>query len=104
MREINVLITAASRRVPLIQAFGQALKRLDLRGNVITTDLSNMSPGLYFGSRHYLLQKGFVALAVGGHQQEGPRQIPKEAGEQEGSRGRSKTLQKNLAGFPGKSC
>ena len=50
-----------------------------------------------------VLQKGFVALAVGGHQQEGPRQFPKEAGEQEGSGGRSKTLQKNLAGFPGKS-
>jgi carbamoyl-phosphate synthase large subunit len=55
MREINILITAASRRVPLIQAFVQALKRLGLRGNVVTTDMSNMSPGLYFGSRHYLV-------------------------------------------------
>jgi carbamoyl-phosphate synthase large subunit len=54
MREMNILITAASRRVPLIQAFVQALKRLGLRGNVITTDMSSMSPGLYFGSRHYL--------------------------------------------------
>jgi carbamoyl-phosphate synthase large subunit len=54
MREINILITAASRRVPLIQAFVQALKKLGLRGNVITTDMSSMSPGLYFGSRHYL--------------------------------------------------
>jgi carbamoyl-phosphate synthase large subunit len=55
MREINILITAASRRVPLIQAFGQALKRLDKRGNVITTDISRMSPGLYFGSKHYIV-------------------------------------------------
>jgi carbamoyl-phosphate synthase large subunit len=55
MREINILITAASRRVALIQAFVQGLKRLGLRGNVITTDLSNMSPGLYFCSRHYLV-------------------------------------------------
>ncbi len=55
MREINVLITAASRRVPLIQAFVQALKRLGLRGNVITTDMNNLSPGLYFGSKHYIV-------------------------------------------------
>jgi carbamoyl-phosphate synthase large subunit len=55
MREINILITAASRRVPLIQAFNQALKRLGLRGNVITTDISSLSPGLYFGSKHYIV-------------------------------------------------
>jgi carbamoyl-phosphate synthase large subunit len=55
MREMNVLITAASRRVPLIQAFSQALKRLGLRGNVVTTDMNNLSPGLYFGSKHYIV-------------------------------------------------
>jgi carbamoyl-phosphate synthase large subunit len=55
MREINVLITAASRRVPLIQAFTQALKRLGLGGNVITTDMNSLSPGLYFGAKHYLV-------------------------------------------------
>jgi carbamoyl-phosphate synthase large subunit len=55
MREINVLITAASRRVPLIQAFTQALKRLGFGGNVVTTDMNNLSPGLYFGSKHYIV-------------------------------------------------
>jgi carbamoyl-phosphate synthase large subunit len=55
MHEINVLITAASRRVPLIQAFVQALKRRGIKGNVITTDMNNLSPGLYFGSRHYIV-------------------------------------------------
>jgi carbamoyl-phosphate synthase large subunit len=55
MREMNILITAASRRVALIQAFSQALKRLGLKGNVITTDMSRLSPGLYFGSRHYVV-------------------------------------------------
>ena len=54
MREINILITAASRRVALIRAFGRALKRLGLKGRVVTTDLNNMSPGLYFGDRHYI--------------------------------------------------
>ena len=55
MHEINILITAASRRVALIQAFGHALKRLGFKGNVVTTDMSTMSPGLYFGSKHYIV-------------------------------------------------
>jgi carbamoyl-phosphate synthase large subunit len=54
MQETNILITAASRRVALIRAFGHALKRFGLRGNVVTTDLNNLSPGLYFGDRHYI--------------------------------------------------
>ena len=54
MREINILVTAASRRVALIRAFGRALRRLELKGNVITTDLNHLSPGLYFGDRHYI--------------------------------------------------
>ena len=54
MREINILVTAASRRVALIRAFGSALSRLELKGNVITTDLNDLSPGLYFGDRHYI--------------------------------------------------
>ena len=55
MREINILITAASRRVALIQAFTQAIKKLGLRGNVITTDMNSLSPGLYFGTRQYIV-------------------------------------------------
>jgi carbamoyl-phosphate synthase large subunit len=55
VQEINVLITAASRRVPLIQAFGNALRRMGFSGNVITTDMSPLSPGLYFGSKHYIV-------------------------------------------------
>jgi carbamoyl-phosphate synthase large subunit len=55
MREINILITAASRRVPLINGFIHALKSLGLRGNVITTDMNNLSPGLYFSDKHYIV-------------------------------------------------
>ncbi len=55
MREINVLITAASRRVPLILSFVQALKRLGMNGNVIATDMNSLSPGLYFSDRHYIV-------------------------------------------------
>jgi carbamoyl-phosphate synthase large subunit len=55
MREFNVLITAASRRVPLILAFSDALKRLGLKGRVVTTDMNRLSPGLYFSDRHYIV-------------------------------------------------
>jgi len=55
MHEINILITAASRRVALIQAFVQALKHLGIWGNVVTTDMSTLSPGLYFGTKHYIV-------------------------------------------------
>jgi len=55
MREMNVLVTAASRRVVLIQGFVNALRRLGMRGHVITTDMSPMSPGLYFSDRHYIV-------------------------------------------------
>lgn len=52
---MNILITAASRRVRLIQAFVNALKHLGLNGNVITTDMNRYSPGLYFGTKHYIV-------------------------------------------------
>jgi carbamoyl-phosphate synthase large subunit len=55
MRELNILITAASRRVALIQGFMQALKRLGLRGHVVTTDMNLLSPGLYFSDHHYIV-------------------------------------------------
>jgi carbamoyl-phosphate synthase large subunit len=55
MCELNILITAASRRVPLIRAFSDALRRLGLKGRVITTDMNRLSPGLYFSDGHYIV-------------------------------------------------
>jgi carbamoyl-phosphate synthase large subunit len=55
MNDINVLITAASRRVALIRAFRLAMNRLGLKGTVITTDMNGLSPGLYFGDSHYIV-------------------------------------------------
>ena len=50
---LNVLITAASRRVALIRGFRDAISKLGLKGNVITTDINPLSPGLYFSDRHH---------------------------------------------------
>lgn len=53
-KKLNVLITAASRRVALIRGFVNALEKMDNGGNVITTDVNPLSPGLYMGHNfHY---------------------------------------------------
>jgi carbamoyl-phosphate synthase large subunit len=54
MKRINVLITAASRRVPLVRAFRNAVEK-NGRGRVITTDVNPLSPALYFGHKHHIV-------------------------------------------------
>jgi len=51
MKEVNVLITAASRRVSLVRSFMVALQRTG--GQVITVDYDIYSPGLFFSHKHY---------------------------------------------------
>lgn len=48
---VNVLITAASRRVSLVRNFRLALEKLG--GHVITVDYDIYSPALFFSHRHY---------------------------------------------------
>jgi carbamoyl-phosphate synthase large subunit len=48
---LNVLVTAASRRVALVQAFRRALETLQVRGSVSVTDINPLSPALYFADR-----------------------------------------------------
>ena len=54
MKKVNVLITAASRRVPLVRAFRNAAERLGV-GYVVTTDMNPLSPALYFGHKHHIV-------------------------------------------------
>ena len=54
MSKVNVLITAASRRVGLVRAFRQAVERCG-KGHVITTDINSLSPALYFGDRNHIV-------------------------------------------------
>jgi carbamoyl-phosphate synthase large subunit len=54
MIKVNVLITASSRRVPLVRAFRNAVERLGF-GRVITTDINPLSPALYFGHKHHIV-------------------------------------------------
>lgn len=52
MTPVNVLITAASRRVPLVNSFRAALTRQG-GGRVIVTDVNALSPAVYSGDRAY---------------------------------------------------
>ena len=53
MESLNVLVTAASRRVPLVQAFQDALKSSAIRGRVIVTDVNPLSPAVHAADRWY---------------------------------------------------
>ena len=50
---MNVLITAASRRVPLVQAFNNALVSLGVPGRVVVTDVNPLSPAVQVADRAY---------------------------------------------------
>ncbi|MBI5638039.1 MAG: ATP-grasp domain-containing protein [Nitrospinae bacterium] len=52
-KKINVLITAASRRVALIRGFQNALKASGTPGEVIATDTDPLSPALFFCPRYH---------------------------------------------------
>jgi carbamoyl-phosphate synthase large subunit len=44
---LNILVTAASRRVPLVRAFQRALRDLSPGGRVIASDVSALSPAVH---------------------------------------------------------
>ncbi len=52
---MNILITAASRRLALIRSFQKALSRDGGQGKVVTTDANSLSPGLYLTEKHYIV-------------------------------------------------
>jgi hypothetical protein len=53
MKPFNILVTAGSRRVPLVQSFRAALRSLGLPGVVIVTDVNPLSPAVHVADRAY---------------------------------------------------
>jgi len=53
LKSLNVLITAASRRVALVRHFQAALRDLRLPGQVIVTDVNGLSPAVHVADRAY---------------------------------------------------
>jgi carbamoyl-phosphate synthase large subunit len=50
---MNILITAASRRVPLVLAFRNALGSLGMPGRVVVTDVNPLSPAVHVADKAY---------------------------------------------------
>lgn len=57
MRDINVLILSAGRRVELIKCFKEARDSLEIKGNVVAVDVSNTAPAIYHADKHYLISR-----------------------------------------------
>ena len=53
MIPFNILLTAASRRVPLVRAFQAALRSLGIPGRIVVTDVNPLSPAVYAAERAY---------------------------------------------------
>jgi carbamoyl-phosphate synthase large subunit len=53
VKPFNVLLTAGSRRVTLVQGFRTALRSLGLPGSVIVTDVNPLSPAVHVADRAY---------------------------------------------------
>jgi carbamoyl-phosphate synthase large subunit len=53
MATLNVLVTAASRRVALVRAFQDALRRLGLAGKVVACDVNPLSPAVHVADAAY---------------------------------------------------
>jgi carbamoyl-phosphate synthase large subunit len=53
VRPFNILMTAGSRRVPLVHAFRNALRASGMQGRVIVTDVNPLSPAVHVADRAY---------------------------------------------------
>ncbi|MBU2562626.1 MAG: ATP-grasp domain-containing protein [Nanoarchaeota archaeon] len=53
----NILILSAGRRVALIKAFKNALKKLGDGGNIISADISMLAPSFYVSDKYYVIPK-----------------------------------------------
>lgn len=53
MKRFNILLTAGSRRVPLVHAFRNALRATGTWGSVIVTDVNPLSPAVHVADRSY---------------------------------------------------
>ena len=55
MKRVNVLLTAASRRVALVRAFKELENRMEWAGRCIAVDCEPLSPALFFAHRYHLV-------------------------------------------------
>lgn len=54
---MNLLLLSIGRRVELLKAFRAAFAKLNIRGRIITTDISPLNPAWYLGDARYILPR-----------------------------------------------
>jgi len=57
MKETNILILSAGRRVELVNCFKAARDRLNIKGKVIAVDISTTAPALYFADKYFIVPR-----------------------------------------------
>lgn len=55
--DINVLILSAGRRVELVKCFKEAAKLAEVNSRIITADISDTAPAIYFGDKNYIIPR-----------------------------------------------
>lgn len=54
---INILFTSSGRRVALIKKFKEVFEQEKINGNIITTDLKETAPTVYFSDKHFIVPR-----------------------------------------------
>lgn len=57
MKNINVLILSAGRRVELVRCFKEARESLGLDGKVVAADISTKAPAIYHADKYHIIPK-----------------------------------------------
>lgn len=57
MEEINILVLSAGRRVELINCFKEAAKKLKIKSKIVTADISDTAPAIYFSDKNYTIPR-----------------------------------------------
>lgn len=57
MKNINVLILSAGRRVELVRCFKEARNNLGIEGNVVAVDISTTAPAIYHADKHHIVPR-----------------------------------------------
>lgn len=57
MKEINILVLSAGRRVELIERFKAARMRLGIGGKVVAVDISRTAPAIYFADCFHIIPR-----------------------------------------------
>lgn len=53
LKDINILILSAGRRVELVNCFKKSKERLNINGNIVTCDFSETAPATFFADKNY---------------------------------------------------